>query len=396
MEKRSLFEMIFKKKKQTVARKERVQLLNDYSASFYTTDVNKSAVVQSCINAIATHASKFEMIHKKYKGNQISEINGDINFLLQHRPNPLNSPSQFLYKIIYNLYAQNNSFVYIDKDDEGMIRAFYPIVAQNYELLEDVQGTLYLKFNFINGQTYELPYEEIIHVRRMYNKREVFADNNDILKMSVDASNTALQGIENAIKSTASIRGLIKYTNGMLKPEDMKKMKDEFVKDYLNLENESGIAVLDTKSEFTPVKIEPITLTDTQMQFLNENIYKYFGLNEKILNSSFNADEWNAFYESVLEPLAIQLEQEFTAKIFNYKAIKAGHRIVFSVDRIRYQNLSTKIALIKEVGSLGGLTLNEVRKIIDMAPIEGEEGNKRLQTLNVVNSELADSYQMEE
>ena len=33
----------------------------------------------------------------------------------------------------------------------------------------------------------------------MYNKREVFADNNDILKMSVDASNTALQGIENAI-----------------------------------------------------------------------------------------------------------------------------------------------------------------------------------------------------
>lgn len=179
----------------------------------------------------------------------------------------------------------------------------------------------------------------------------------------------------------------------MLKPEDMKKLKDDFVKDYLNLENESGIAVLDSKAEFSPVKLEPITLAKEQLDYLDNRILKYFGMNENILSSKYTADEWNAFFESVLEPVIIQMEQEFTSKTFSQSAIKRGHRIVFNVDRIRYLNSATKISLIKEVGTLGALTIDEVRKILDLTTIGGEEGAKRLQTLNVVNSNLADSYQ---
>lgn len=179
----------------------------------------------------------------------------------------------------------------------------------------------------------------------------------------------------------------------MLKPEDMKKLKDDFVRDYLSLENESGIAVLDSKAEFTPVDLKPITLDKDQLEYLDNRILKYFGMNENILSSKYSADEWNAFFESVLEPIAIQLEQEFTNKTFSDYAIKNGHRIVFNVDRIRYLSSATKISLIKEVGTLGALTIDEVRKILDLTTLGGDEGAKRLTSLNYIDSSIANEYQ---
>lgn len=400
MEFRSLFKNIFKVDKQNKSSHQRLQMLNDFTPVFYPSKVEDSITVQSCIRTIATHCSKFEMHHKQYvfdktsQSTKIYQINGDINYLLQFRPNPVNVPSQFLYKVVSNLLLNNNSFIYIDKDKKGMIKGFYPITSQSYELLEDEKGTIFLRFNFINNQTYEIAYDELIHLRMNYQNKDVLGDSNCGLKTAVSTSNTARQGIENAIKSTAALRGILKFSNSILKESDMKKYKDSFVTDYMNMENQSGIASLDAKAEFLPVKIDPITLSDSQLSYIDNNIYKYFGLNENILSSHFTAEEWNAFYESVLEPIAIQMEQEFTAKIFGYNAIKDGHRIVFGVERIKYAKTETKINLISQLGALGLYTVDEARAVLDMPPIGGEEGAKRLQSLNYVNSNLADEYQV--
>ena len=61
--------------------------------------------------------------------------------------------------------------------------------------------------------------------------------------------------------------------------------------------------------------------------------------------------------------------------------------------RIKYAKTETKINLIKEAGSLGLITVDEGREILDLPAIGGEEGKKRLQTLNVINANLADKYQ---
>lgn len=391
---RSMFKTIFGVKNQQSKITTQLEQLNSFSPTFYTSDVANNDVVNACIDCIARHCSKFEILHKRYNDNDIKNINGDIAYLLGHRPNPLMNTNQFLYKVVSNLMYQNNSFVFISKDNNGMIKGFYPITAQSFELLQDQSDTIYIQFNFANGKTYQLPYLDLIHIKRFYNKGEIFGDMNCNLKMAVNSNNTAIQGIDNAVKSTASLRGMIKYVNGMLKPEDMKKLKDDFVKDYLNLENESGIAVLDSKAEFTPVKIDPITLAKDQLDYLDDRILKYFGINQSILSSRYTADEWNSFFESVLEPIAIQMEQEFTNKIFGDNAIKNGHRIIFDVDRIRYLNSATKISLIKEIGTLGILTIDEARKILDLSTIGGDEGAKRLVSLNYVDSNIANEYQL--
>ena len=74
--------------------------------------------------------------------------------------------------------------------------------------------------------------------------------------------------------------------------------KEQFEEDFLNLSNKSGIAALDGKAEFQNVNITPIVLDESQLKRLNYNIFDYFGVNEKIIDNSFNEEEWNAFEQN--------------------------------------------------------------------------------------------------
>ena len=116
------------------------------------------------------------------------------------------------------------------------------------------------------------------------------------------------------------------------------------------------------------------------------------GVSEKIVNSSYNEDEYAAFYESTVEPLAVQLSLEFTRKIFNERERAFGNQIVFESGRLQFTSNKTKVNLIKELLPYGILTINQALEILNMAPIEG--GDKRLQTLNVVDAERVTEYQM--
>ena len=168
-EKRSLFNMFFgkSKDKQSVTQT-RLELMNSYNAEFTTLGNNTydSKVARQCIDRIATHCAK--LIPKHVKDSISNNIKGDINFLLQNQPNPIMTKFDFIYKTISMLYTDSNSFVYIAKDKDGFISGFYPVLALNYDLLQDSKGKIYLQFKFVNGKTYILPYLELIHLRLFY------------------------------------------------------------------------------------------------------------------------------------------------------------------------------------------------------------------------------------
>lgn len=392
-ERRSLFGMIFGTKKQTKITETQLQMLSNYNSQFTTLSNNTydSKVARQCIDRIATHCAK--LIPKHIKDNISNQIKGDINFLLQNEPNPIMSTFDFIYRTISMLYTDSNAFVYIAKDKNGMITGFYPVLALNYDLLQDKTGNIYFQFKFVNGQVYTLPYIELIHLRLFYNQHDIFGTNNKILQTDLETAHTASEGIKNAIKTSNNLKGILKYTNSMLKEKDIKASKDAFVKDFLNLENESGIAAVDGKAEFQEVNLKPITLDKEQLEQVNYNIFDYFGISEKIVRNNFNAVEWNAFFEGVIEPRAIQMSNAFTNKIFSYKARKDGHKIVFTANRLQYASLDSKINLIKVAGAYGLLTKDDGREILDMAPLGGEEGKKIIQSLNNIDSAIANKYQ---
>lgn len=139
--------------------------------------------------------------------------------------------------------------------------------------------------------------------------------------------------------------------------------------------------------------MKPITLDKDQLQKVNNNIYDYFGISEEMIRNDYNPEKWNSFFEGVIEPLSIQLGEAFTNAIFNTQSIKDGHRIIFTTHRLQYASIDSKIKLLHEILPYGLVTKDTALELLDLHPIGGEEGAKILQSLNTIDSSIANNYQ---
>ena len=81
-------------------------------------------------------------------------------------------------------------------------------------------------------------------------------------------------------------------------------------------------------------------------------------------------DEWNSFYESSIEPIAIDFSNEFTRKLFSANKRSYGNRIVFESSSLTCASINTKLSFLQMVDR-GAMTPNEWRKILNLSPIDG-------------------------
>jgi HK97 family phage portal protein len=367
-------------------------MMNGFMPTFsMIADAYDSDVVRSAIDAIARNAAKLKPKHIRRIDGRITYMNSNVEYLLSVRPNPYMDAYTFWYKVITQKYAQNNSYVFIDWDSTGQAKGFYPINASQVEFLES-QNEIFVRFAFLGGQQVTLPYQDVIHLRRFFYKNDLYGEtNHKALMPTLELIHTTNEGIVNAIKSSANLRGLLKFS-AMLKPEDMKAQRDSFINDYLDISNNGGIAATDAKAEYIPLNSDPKLVDAKQMELIEDKVYKYFNVNSAIVKSEYTEEQWNAFYESVIEPIAIELSLELTAKLFTQRERGFGHEVIFEANRLQYASNQTKINLANILMDRGVLSANEVREIFNLAPFEG--GDKRIVSLNFVDASIANQYQL--
>ena len=374
---------------------ERAELLNGQTVAFTAWNGNAYAndIARGAIDSIARNISKLKGRHIVVYGD-VRKPGTDtrLNRILQVQPNQYMNASDLPYKLATHYYLFNNAFAYIDKDERGNVVAVYPITCTQADFLSDTNGEMFVQFRFKNGNTVVLPYADIVHLRRNYNSNELLGDDNGALYPALELAHTQNQGIVNGIKNGATIRGMLKYSN-VLAPEVLKADKERFISDYLDVSNNGGIIATDNKAEYVPLENKPVNIDADQMKATATKIYDYLGISEKIVNSTYNEDEWGAFYESVIEPFSILLSLEFTRKIFNAREQAYGNQIVFDSGRVIYSNNQTRLNMIKELVPYGLLTVNEAREILNLAPVE--DGDRRLQSLNYVDASKANEYQLD-
>jgi hypothetical protein len=163
----------------------------------------------------------------------------------------------------------------------------------------------------------------------------------------------------------------------------MKAAKDKFVEDYLTVTNQGGIAAIDNKADYVELKNEPKMVDAKQMELIDSKVYRFFGVNEKIVKSNFSEEEFGSFYESVIEPLAIQMSLAFTNQLFSNREQGFGNEIIFEGNRLQYASNQTKLQFLAMVDR-GAMTPNEWREIFNWAPVEGgDQPVRRLDTATI-------------
>ncbi len=391
-QKRSLLQIIFGRKPEQQTGYTLLQMLNGYSPVFssWGSEPYQSAAVREAVDAVARNAAKLKPKHIRRVGKNITPVDGQVERTLAIRPNPNMSTYDFLYKMVTTLMIDNNAFAYPVWN--GMtLEALWPINCTRAEFLEDKAKTMFVRFWFGGGQGIILPYSEVIHLRRHFYKNDVLGENNDPINGPLEAIHTTNEGLGQAVKTSVNLRGIIQY-QGILKDSDIKANRDRFVSEYMTVNNEGGVAALDSKATYKELTSEPKMIDAKQMKELRDNVYRYFGVNENIIAGSYNEDQWNAFYEGTIEPLAVQMSLEFTFKLFTARERGRGNEIMFEANRLQYASARTKIALIQNMMPMGLFTINEAREIFNQAPVE--DGDKRLISLNYIDAAKANQYQL--
>lgn len=371
-----------------------VKLINEPTSVFtsYNGDAYANDIYRGAVDAIARNAGKLKGSHViKYADHE--RVDGDckLNRVIQIRPNKYMTAYDLIYKMVTHYFLYNNAFALLERDPRGNVIGIYPVTASNVEMLSDAKSDLYVRFTFKNGRQAIFSYNDLIHLRRNFNSDDLLGDSNDALYPALELAHTQNEGIISGIKSGANIRGILKFTQ-IMAPDKLKEEKEAFINDYLQISNDGGVVATDQKMEYQPIDSKPVILSADQTKTIQDKIYNYLGVTEKIVNSSYNEDEFSAFYESTIEPIATALSQEFTAKIFTDREQSFGNSIIFESGRLQFTSNATKVNLIKELIPYGLLTINQALEILNLPSVE--DGDRRVQTLNVVATDLVDQYQL--
>ncbi|NHM77914.1 phage portal protein [Staphylococcus sp. 11511212] len=357
--------------------------LSQFSGDAYSNDVYRSAV-----DTIARHIAK---LSGKHVNNTKDFNNYKINRILQNRPNPYMSGYDFLYKVATQYYLFNNAFILVQKDDKGNLKNLYPLTPSSVEYVVDGAGEMYLKFLFNDGEIVHFHISEIAVLRRHFNSNELLGDNNDAIMNTLQLAYTQNEGMTEAIKNSAQIRGILKY-NQALSPSKLKQAKEEFTSNYLSMANNGGVVPLDTSMDYQQLNISDVQIDTSQIKVIKQKIYEYLGVNEAIVTGNYDENTFQAFFESVIEPFAIQLSSELTEKIFTEREQSFSNRIIYESSKLQYASTQSKSTIIRELLPLGLLTINEARDLMNLPHVE--DGDERIQSLNYIEKTLAKNYQM--
>ena len=345
---------------------------NNYIAwcgKVYDFDVVR-AVIRPKVKAVGKLVGKHIRESLVADGSRRFEVNPSVNIkMLLEEPNPIMTGQMLQEKLATQLCINNNAFALISREEMGAPNAIYPVVPSTVAASYP-GGVLHLTFAMPNMKAYTFPYSDVIHLRQDYNDNDLFGTPiADALAPLLDVVTTTDQGIVNAIRNSSVVRWLLKFTNSM-RPEDLETQAKEFASNFLSTDKGTGVAAVDSKAEAQQIEPKDYVPNAAQMDKTTKRIYSLFNTNSKIVDSSRTEDEWEAYFDSEVEPVLMQLSGEYTRKLFTRRERAFGNRVVFEASSWDGASLSTKLNLMQMVDR-GALTPNEWRSSMNLAPVPG-------------------------
>lgn len=360
-----------------------------WDGNLYSSDIVRGAI-RPKVNAIGKTVAKHIRDTINPDGSHSLSVNPDayMRFLLEE-PNPYMTGQKFQERMETQLCLNGNAFALIARNENGIPIGLYPISAADVEAKYEDDGSLALKFYLKNGKMYTFDYDDIIHLRGDY------GPDNDLFGTSpakalaplMEIIGTTDKGIVQAIKNSSVVKWLLTFSSAM-RPEDLETQAKRFAENFLATEKGTGVAATDSKAQAKQIEPKDYVPNAAQMDRTVNRIRATFNTNEHIVMSSYTEDEWNAYYESQIEPDVRQWGDEMTRKLFSHRQRGCGNSIVYEASNLSTASMQTKLNLMQMVDR-GAMTPNEWRAVMNLAPRPGGDTLvRRLDTAPVTEKEV--------
>lgn len=368
-----LFNWIFKKPNIDVARHNDgyFKTLTAYRPHFTTWNgkIYESELVRAAIDARARNISKLKV-----------EIQGAAKPTLQTKlrlkPNNWQTWSQFLYRTS-TILDMHNTVVIVPVYDEMMNPIGYtPVLPTRCEIVEN-DGVPFLRYEFSHGLKAATYLAECAILTKFQYRSDFFGESNHALDPTMKMIHLNDEAVTEAVKNGATYRFMARVNN-FSKTEDLKKERQRF--NETNFKNEEGNGGLllfpNTYADIKQIEQDAYTVPEAELKEIRTNVYNYFAVNEDILQSKAYGDAWAAFYESVIEPFAIQFSETMTQALFSDRERAAGALIMATSNRLQYLTTTEKLNVSSQMLDRGAMNRDEIRDIWNLPPLPDGQGQR--------------------
>lgn len=367
-----LFDFIFKPKNVELSREadSYFRTLTAYRPHFTTWNgkLYESELVRSAIDARARHISKLKV-----------EIQGAARPTLQTKlrlkPNNWQTWSQFLYRLSTILDMQNTAVIVPVYDDLMNPVGYYPVLPRKCEIVQDDDGTPFLRYEFANGERAADYLEECAIMTKFQYKDDFFGETNHALDPTMSLVHMNNEGIKEAIKNGATYRFTARMTN-FSNTEDLKRERQRFSEANLKADEENGGLLLfpNTYADIKELQNKGYSVPEAELREIRTSVYNYFAVNEDVLQSKAYGDAWSAFYESVIEPFAIQFSETMTQAMFSDRERAQGSLLMATSNRLQYMTTKEKLDVSSAMFDRGIWNRDDVRDVWNMSPLPDGQG----------------------
>lgn len=326
--------------------------------------IYESELIRAAIDARARHISKLKI---EVAGSALPSLQAKM----RQGPNQWQTYSQFLYRTSTILDCNNTCFIVPVFDADMIITGYYPILPQRCTIVE-FEGLPWLRYEFANGKFAAVEFRKCAVLTKFQYKDDFFGSSNRALDETMKLIHLNNQGVEEAVKNSASYRFIAQLDN-FAKPEDLAKERQRFTAENLSSDANGGGLLLfpNTYKNIQQLNAKAYTVDTEQLKLIQTNVYNYFGVNEDVLQNKAYGDSWSAFYEGCVEVFAIQFSEAMTKAMFSERERAQGSYLMATSNRLQYLSNSDKLKVSSAMADRGIMTINEIRDIWNLPPVEG-------------------------
>ena len=368
-----LFEMLFGRKPEHVALKQAkmFQMLDGYVPAFHTWSgsVFESDLIRAALDAHGRHAAK---LAPTLSGSAKENLRNRLKI----QPNAVQTWPQFLYREAVITYVKNTAFIVPTRGEYGETNGVTGIIPKKWELVE-YKGQPFIRFILDKGKRLAVELSQVGILTRYQYESELFGESNEAMKPVLDLIELQRQGIQEGIKNGASYRFSAQSDN-WAKDEDLAKEMERFNKFTFQNKKASGGMILfpNTYTNVQQLRQEAYKVDAEQLKTIKESVFDYFAINEDVIQGKVFGDAWLSFYESCVEWFAIQISEVMTKMLFSERERQFGNRIDFTSNRLQYMSNADKMNAISQMADRGLMTRNELRQILNLAPLPEPLGSQ--------------------
>lgn len=346
----------FKKKKQQVEERSSSfdYLLYNGTGAYSTNRALLLSTVYRCVEVISDSVAQLPL--EPYKidssGYKLKFTNHPTYRLLNAEPNSRMTRFTFIKTLIVSTLLKGNGYAFIERDNLGNATALHYIPSDLVTIIPPKT----LKDNVaysVTGLSNIIEACNMIHILNFsydgITGISTLAHAKNTLGLSADSEAHA----SGFFKGGANLAGILKVQSNLTSKQksDLKNSWQTAFSPSTGQPN--GVAVLEGNMEFQPITVNP---TDAQLletrQFNVIDICRFFGVS----------------------PLLEKLELEFERKLYK-PSEKESIDVRFDTSRLLRADKQSLASYYNTLFNIGVVSLNEIRKELDLAAVEGGDNH---------------------